>query len=757
MGTGKTLSLFLIYTLSICCSNLLFSQPKNFKLGKGPVIIKKTTSIIQIDGLLEDSTWRDLDYHTGFYQSYPYDTGNANTQTWFALCHDDKFIYAGIICENRNNQKPFVINNLKRDFSVNTNDAVVLSLSPYMDGQNGFSFGVTPYNAQREGEIQNGGVYGVTTAWDQVWFSETHISEKYWFAELKIPFSSIRFVPGMKNWTFNVSRFDLRNNEVSNYTKVPRLFNVSSLVFADTMKWEKPIEKKFFNGVFVPYISNASIQPTKNSSIINRPSIGFDGKLGITPSLNLDVTVNPDFAQVDVDQQQINLSRYSLFFPERRQFFIENSDLFANFGFRQIRPFFSRRIGLSPSRENIPIEYGLRLSGKYGNDLRLGLMNVTTGTDASKGAIATNYTVAALQKKVLEASNVGLILVHDQRIEQNKNDYNSVIGTEFNFLTPDNTWWGKAFVQKSFYPGLTSEKGYAHASFLLYKILGWQFMWNHEYVSKYFQARTGFVPRVDNYDPTTGSIVKMDYWRLEPEFKRIYYPNSKLINSYSAYIYNSSYFDSAYDPTESLLAGGTEIKFQNSAYVHLTAYQVYYRLFLPFSPVKLNGGGYLNGEHQWEGFNVTFGTNSRKPFAFFGEVDFGGYFLDGNKQEYTANFTYRVPGLGRRKIPRLYLTGNIKHVDMNLRDSGSYSVDLLGLKADYSLSTTTYLIGYWQLNAQSKLMNINVRFQWRYRPMSDVFLVYSQNWDRTQLTPNANAEIWQYGGRSLALKLNYWF
>ncbi len=757
MSIGKATRIFLILILSIWHSITLFSQPKQFKIGPKPVVIRPISSKVNIDGRLDESIWQNLIFHTGFSQSYPYDTSIAQTQTWFTLCHDDEYVYAGIICENRKGNKPFVINNLKRDFSVNTNDAVVLSISPFMDGQNGFSFGVTPYNAQREGEIQNGGVYGVTTAWDQVWYSETSITDSFWFAEFAIPFSSIRFVPGMKNWTFNVSRFDLRNNEVSNYTKVPRQFNVSTLVFTDTVAWETPINKKFFNGVFVPYISNNSIENTKNSPIENRPSIGFDGKLGITPSLNLDITVNPDFAQVDVDQQQINLSRYNLFFPERRQFFIENSDLFANFGFRQIRPFFSRRIGLSPSRENIPIEYGLRLSGKYGNDLRLGLMNVTTGTDKTKGAIATNYTVAALQKKVFEASNIGLIWVHDQVLEQNKVDYNSVLGAEFNLLTKDNRWWGKTFLQKSIYPGLESSRGYSHASFLLYKVLGWQFMWNHEYVSRYFQARTGFVPRVDNYDPSTGTVVKMDYWRLEPEFKRIYYPKSDLINSYSTFIYNSSYYDSAFDPTESLIAVGSEIKLQNSAYVHLTAYQAYYRLFLPFAPVKLNGGGYLNGEHIWEGFNVTFGSNSRKVFALFGEVDFGGYFLNGNKQEYSANFTYRVPGLGPKKIPRLYLTGNVRHVDMNLRDSGQYSVDLLGLKADYSLSTTTYLIGYWQLNAQSKLMNVNVRFQWRYRPMSDIFIVYSQNWDRTQITPNSNAEIWQYGGRSLALKLNYWF
>ena len=183
------------------------------------------------------------------------------------------------------------------------------------------------------------------------------------------------------------------------------------------------------------------------------PKIGFDAKVALSRSLNLDVTVNPDFAQVDVDVQQVNLTRYSLFFPERRQFFIENSDLFASFGFRQIRPFFSRRIGLG-SQGPVPILGGVRMSGKIGSNVRLGLMNITTQSQdlvGSGGVIpATNYSVFALQKKVFAASNVAMIAVHDQRLNTLVNyvdrqgkmaqsgDYNSVLGTEFNLLTKSN-------------------------------------------------------------------------------------------------------------------------------------------------------------------------------------------------------------------------------------------------------------------------------------------------------------------------------
>jgi len=376
-----------------------------------------------------------------------------------------------MICDNRNPDKPFVVNNLKRDFSVTSHDAVVLSLSPFLDGQNGFSFGVTPYNAQREGAIENGGVFGVSTAWDQVWYSETQITDSFWYAEMAIPLASIRFVPNAKKWGVNVSRIDLKNNEISNFKKVPRNFNFSTLVFADTLVWKQPLTKKFFNGVWVPYISNNFIQERAGDKISQLPRIGFDAKLALTQSLNLDATLNPDFAQVDVDQQQVNLTRFSLFFPERRQFFIENSDLFANFGFRQIRPFFSRRIGLAPDRTNIPIQYGLRVSGKYGNNLRLGLMNVSTEARGLGAVSNINYSVLALQKKVLEASNIGFIAVHDERLGGKERDFNSVLGTEFNLLTTDNRLAGKAFIQKSIYPGLNANRGFAHATWLMYKTL----------------------------------------------------------------------------------------------------------------------------------------------------------------------------------------------------------------------------------------------------------------------------------------------
>ncbi len=772
-------SIVLILTSIFFHANL-FALDDSTSLGKsGMMPVVYSENPVTVDGELDEPIWQSVFVSRPFVQYFPYDTSLSKSQTQLAFAYDDKHLYFAVKCIDRNPQKQFVIQSLKRDFSVTNSDGVVLTLSTFKDGQNGFSFGVTPYNSQREGSVEGGGGFGVTTAWDQVWHSATQLKDGFWTAEFSIPFNSIRFTPGVSVWGFNVTRFDFKNNEVSNYARVPRNFNVSSLVFCDSLQFMgKPLSKSNRNLVFIPYVSGMTSQGVSgkrtflSDPISGSPKFGFDAKLGITRSLNLDITANPDFAQVDVDVQQINLTRYNLFFPERRQFFIENSDLFAGFGFRQIRPFFSRRIGLSDNGA-VPILGGVRLSGKLGDGLRIGAMNITTrSVDVKEGnkvvhLPAVNYTVASLQKKVFAASNVALIWVHDQKLgvqrtftdgmgnRDSTGDYNSVVGGEFNLLTKNNRWGGKAFIQKSFYPGLHGLEGFAHATWLRYKSLHWMAMWNHEYVSRSFVARTGFVPRTDNIDAKNGNFYRYSYYRLEPNLGYTWYPKHKFINNHALSIYNSSYYDSTFGVTESTSELGYDVVFQKSAIFHFSVDHNYYNLFLPFDP--LNKKQYYFGKYQWFAIHPEFTTNSRKRLSAFCELMYGGYF-QGRKTEFNGNINYRAPRIGKLKLPKLLLSANWNHINVMLPDSlGTSKINLLGLKAEYSLSTTKYITGFLQYNTQTEKMNVNIRFQWRYRPMSDIFLVFSQNYNQfNSVLPNRDI----YMGpsyRSLAAKWVYWF
>jgi hypothetical protein len=209
-------------------------------------------------------------------------------------------------------------------------------------------------------------------------------------------------------------------------------------------------------------------------------------------------------------------------------------------------------------------------------------------------------------------------------------------------------------------------------------------------------------------------------------------------------------------PTESNSEIGFDFNFQNSAIIHTSLDHEYYRLFLPFAPVDLPGGGYFTGQFNWLNWHTEFTTNSRKPITASVEYTTGKYFI-GYKNEFNATLNYRVPGLGKKKLPKWFISSNFQRIRIDLRDSGLYNIDLVGLKIEHSINTTMYITGYWQLNAQKELMNMNLRFQWRYRPMSDIFIVFSQNWKQFALTPNALTESWMAQGKSIAAKLVYWF
>jgi len=712
--------------------------------------VRVPKSRVEVDGFLTEAVWSDSQFHQGFVQHYPYDTSASESQTRFAFAIDDKNFYAAFVCVARNPEKPYVVQNLKRDFSVKNTDAVILTLSTFLDGQNGFSFGVSPYNSQREGSVENGGSFGVSTAWDQVWYSETQQNQgwyhpdtakfpNYWVAEFAIPLHSIRFVAGSTKWAFNVVRLDLKNNEESTWVRVPRNLNVSVMTLVDTLHFEQPLHARSRNNVFIPYTSWLTQQDQSVSKQWSgTPRIGLDAKLALTPSLNADLTFNPDFAQVDVDVQQLNLTRFNLFFPERRQFFTENSDLFATFGFRGIRPFFSRRIGFGPTGY-LPIDAGAKVTGKIGNDWRIGLMSVRTRGDAGLDLNAELANVLSLQRKVLKASSLGFIAVDNrmaggQGIKETPSlsNYASILGTEFNYANQPSTVVGKAFVQKALYENVGA-KSWAHATFLRYRSLTWTLMWNHEHVGKDFRAPLGFVPRLENRDFLTGQVHFMDFTRFEPMITRSFYPKSNKVNRIDLTWYHSGYLDSAFSTTEGLNQVWLGTYFQNSAYVTLCAERENYNIFLPFRPVSLPNGGYFFGDYQWNNVWLEASSNTRKPVNAVLKLKTGGYYV-GTKSEMSLDLAFRIQ-------PRWSNSISWTHVDLNMLDSGRQQLDLIGFKTEYSFTTLLYSTAYLQYNTLTESMNINLRFQYRYRPMSDLFVVYSQNYFPAYNTRNRNFAI----------------
>ncbi|MEN8928961.1 MAG: DUF5916 domain-containing protein [Flavobacteriales bacterium] len=715
----------------------LFSQKE-----KPSLTIHKTTEKIEIDGNLSESVWKKSEIADNFYISTPVDSGYAKSKTEVKICYDKKNIYVSAICYDEI-EGDYIIESLKRDFDYSRSDAFSFILEPFDDYTNGFSFAVNPFGVQREGLIQGGGNFGVSTTWDNIWFSETSRHKDYWIVEMAIPFTSIRFAEGNTKWNVNFTRNDLKRNESSSWSAVPRNFNISALNFCGVMNWDSPTKKAGKNIAVIPYVSGAVDTDYENNSQTDASyNGGLDAKIGVSTSLQLDLTINPDFSQVEVDRQVTNLSRFSIFFPERRNFFLENSDLFGSFGFSQIRPFFSRRIGLDNGKI-IPIIAGARLSGKIGKEWRIGVMNIQT--EGQQNTAPQNYTVAAVQRNVMKNSNIGIIVMNRQGFNDTKinfGDFNRLVGLDFNYVSPKADWIGKAFQHHSFSPD-QGKNSFTNATFLRYSDEKLTFMWNHEYVSKNYTATEGFVPRQTRYNPDLGIFEKNTFWRLEPEIKYRFYSDkttSKLIYHQST-LYLDHYMDENFDNTDYLLVYNHDFILRNTSQLKLSVRQNYTKLLFDTDVTFTDQNALETGDYHYTMGRVDFTTDQRKKMVVDSYVLYGEYYT-GNRLNYGTEISYRIQPYGK-----LSLSFNQNHFYLpHLK--APVDLTLIGAEAELSFTKSIFFTTFFQYNTQIKNFNINSRLQWRFKPMSDLFLVYSENY----LTDNLSIK-----NRGLVLKFVYWF
>jgi hypothetical protein len=700
--------------------------------------ISKTGSEPRIDGNIQDAAWTSTETGSGFRQTFPFDTSDALSKTNFKLCYDANFLYVAIECTNRDSLHSYVSQTLRRDFDEKLNDGIQLVLDPFNDQYNGFSFLVSPYNVQSEGLITGGGTYGQTNYWDNRWYSAVERNQKGWTAELAIPFKSIRFDPELSTWGLNIARVDLNNNEVSCWNPIPRTFSLTSLAFTGKMLWDEPAPRTGLNYSVIPYgIAEVNQNLDANESTKHRLSAGGDAKIAVSSSLNLDVTVNPDFSQADVDRQVTNLTRFSLFFPERRQFFLENSDLFGQFGFSKIRPFFSRQIGLR-NGQRVPIQFGMRLSGKLDQNWRIGFMNVQT-SGVGDVIAPENFTVACFQRQVNGRSNIGGIFVNRQETGKSgftPTAYNRVAGLDYKLASRNGKWNGIAFFHKSFNPGGNKPEDYAHASFLRYDDANWSLMWNHEYVGKNYRAETGFVPRRDQFNQEKDEVISMTYWRLEPEVSFRQYLRSSNINRIEYGLYASLYADSMLRNTEQNYNANVQVNYTNSAYVGANYTLNRIRLIFPLDVTftglpKLPAASYTFNEYSIYGR-----TDVRKKINASGTVSYGGFYT-GKKQSFSGNLQFRLP-------PFAILGINYSRDAIALGvENGNTVLNLIGPSLDLSFSRSLFFSSVVQYNDQSSNMNVFARLQWRFKPMSDAFLVFTNNYK----TPHLKARNWALVGK----------
>ena len=310
--------------------SLLQAQSEPVNRATFRIDITATDEEIVIDGERNETIWKTAAIAKDFFRVTPIDTGLATTKTEVQLAYNDEYLFAAIICYDAVlGKRP--VESLRRDFSFPKNDNFIIFMDTYNDQTNGFAFGVSAAGAQWDGIQADGG--DVSLDWDCKWYSAIKKYDDYWVAEFAIPFRSIRYQEGVDEWGINFNRFSLLQNEKSAWAPVPRQFKSSTLAFTGTLQWDKPPPKQGTQFSIIPFLSGQGMENidagTQPDSDVDS---GLDAKVTLSTSLNLDLTINPDFSQVEVDQQRTNLDRFELFFPEKRQFFLENSDLFASLG-----------------------------------------------------------------------------------------------------------------------------------------------------------------------------------------------------------------------------------------------------------------------------------------------------------------------------------------------------------------------------------------------------------------------------------------
>ncbi|WP_460973342.1 carbohydrate binding family 9 domain-containing protein [Spirosoma migulaei] len=717
---------------------MLLAQKKNESY---QLHINRATSPVIVDGNVEEPAWQTAEVASDFWMVLPMDTSRARVRTDVRMTYDDHNVYLSAICYHGDVPGPYMVESLRRDWAFVKNDNFIFFMDTFDDQTNGFTFGTNAAGAQWDGLLYEGGKANLS--WDNKWTSVVRNHADRYVIELAIPFKTIRYKKGITRWGINFSRQDLKTTEKSSWTPIQRQFPTASLALTGVLIWDQPPPQPGPNISIIPYALSGLTRDYQNGvPTKGKFDAGLDAKVAVTSSLNLDLTVNPDFSQVDVDQQVTNLDRYELFFPEKRQFFLENGDQFTNFGYATIRPFFSRRIGLG----GVPIRFGARLSGKLNKDWRIGVMDMQTGRVDDTGLPAQNFAVVALQRRVSARSNIGMIFVNKESLAYTPTPdkplysrYNRNLGLEYNLASSNNIWTGKALYVKSFRPEQPGNDA-VYAANVQYFTRRWLISGQVESIGKNYTAEAGYVPRVG-------------YERGMATLGYTFLPTGSGVLNHGPVLTSTYFFDPAWrqSDNESLLSYA--ITFRSRSVFTAWVATDYVRLLQPFDPTNTGRETLATGtEHNWTAWGTDFDSKPQSVFTYGFSSRYGGYYANGTRLNLTADLGYRIQ-------PYVSLAASFNYNDIRLPQPwGNTTFWLIGPRFDLTLTNKLYLTTFVQYNEQQKNMNVNARVQWRYKPASDFFLVYTDNY-----LPNS-AQIGQdvpgffsVKNRALVLKWTYWW
>ncbi|PJB12861.1 MAG: hydrolase [Flavobacteriales bacterium CG_4_9_14_3_um_filter_40_17] len=702
--------------------------------------VKYTHEKIELDGELSESVWEQAGVADGFWQFFPTDSIKSGLKTSIKFLYDDKNLYIAIQVFSSGND--YVVPSLQRDFRAGGSDNLSLVFDTFNDGTTAFLFGINPYGVQREALISNGGAdtSGFSTAWDVKWKAETKRYEKYYVTEMEIPLTSFKFKEGETKWRFNSYRFDTQNNETSTWANIPQNQSIFGLAYMGDMIFEKPLGKSRTPLAIIPSLTSYVVRDYETNKTSSDVKLSTDVKISLGNSMNFDLTINPDFSQVENDNLVTNTTRFEISLPERRQFFIDNSDLFANFGnTREANPFFSRRVGITRNKDDENVQNdiiaGVRLSGKINKNLRLGFLNVQTEEDLPNEIPSNNNSVLILQKKVFARSSVGIIFVNretfkDYDFVEASERYNRVVGIDYDLASADNTWVGKTYLHKSFTPQ-TDHDDYSGGFNLGYNTRKYNFNIFSRYVGTDFNSDLGFIRRTD-------------VLAVNPTAERVFWPVSGKINNHSIRFSPSYIFspDLGYKNTDFDIRSSYRIEFLNQSNFRVQLTNNYTFLTDSFDPTGTDGATELpaNRGYRYDSFEVDFQSDRRKKFSFSINPEIGTFF---NGEQYSIDGNIQL-----RLQPKFLSTLRLDYRRIELAD-GFPSASIWTIEPRFEVTFNKFV--FWttlvQYSNRNDNLGVNSRLQWRFSQLSDFFLVYNDNYFTQTIEPK---------NRSISFKLTYW-
>ncbi len=704
--------------------------------GRLELAATRATTPIRVDGALDEVAWKDAEVARGFVQSEPRDGQPATERTEVRVLFDGENIFIGAYMHDSDPSR-LVVNDLRKDFREDDQDDFEVILDTFADRRNGYVFMTNPAGARVDRQVANEG-REINPSWDAIWEVRTRRVADGWTAELRIPFRALRFDKSSNQpWGINFARRVRRKNETAFWSPVPRAFNLYRLSRAGNLAGvvlgsaSRDLRVK-------PYVLANTVRDIGGSVYDRKFDAGLDVKYGVTSGLTLDVTMQPDFAQVEADEQQVNLTQFAQFFPEKREFFLENSGLFyvgdaarLNRVFAPATPdddnllFFSRRIGLRADRKPLSIDGGVRLTGVTGG---LGIGVVAMQVRGDSATDANNYAVIRLRKNVAGGSDVGVLYMQRQSTDDS-DSYNRVAGVDANIRFAGRLDWNSYFVATRT-PGVSGDQYAARTS------LNWE--------GNFFHGKGGVMSLGEHFNNDLGFYrrIGIKKWfadigiRPRPEAMR-----RRGVREMHPHIVWELFADQRNHMVQKRLHTGYSFFMENGALVEFS-YNPAFNLL--DRPLRLNPkiDPLPPGPYGWDEFGLLANTDQSRKVSLSSRWAVGGLY---NGTQRTVNASVTV-----RPTYRFRLTGGVQRTagDLDL-PNGSFVNAFWTVRTNYSFTTNMFVDALSQYDPGTKQLNANVRFNLIHHPLSDLFIVYN---DQRFLADGSPIP-----GRSLTMKFTQMF